>query len=143
MKNTDKKERVPVWLEPIVIRKLESLLGIENVDNISQLIAKAVDFYIGYVGTNDATQFLSQILVGVVDSSIKQTENRQATNLFRLAVELNIATRILAAGMDLPDRYIEKLRADAVKEVKKNNGKVRFEDALEHNSEVNYAEDNF
>lgn len=135
MKNQDKKDRVPVWLEPKVIDKLKSLVPLQNVDNISQLIAKAVDFYLGYIGTNDATEFLSETLVGVVDSSIRQTEGRNATNLFRLAVEMNIIMRILADGMDIPNEAIESLRGKAFKQVKKSNGKVKFEDALPQNLE--------
>lgn len=135
MKNQETKQRVPVWLEPKVIEKLNSLIPLQNVANISQLIAKAVDFYLGYIGTNDATEFLSQSLVGVVDSSIRQTEGRNATNLFRLAVEMNIIMRILAEGMDIPNEVIESLRGKAIKQVKKSNGKVKFEDTLPQNLE--------
>ena len=135
MKNQETKQRVPVWLEPKVIEKLNSLIPLQNVANISQLIAKAVDFYLGYIGTNDATEFLSQSLVGVVDSSIRQTVGRNATNLFRLAVEMNIIMRILAEGMDIPNEVIESLRGKAIKQVKKSNGKAKFEDTLPQNLE--------
>lgn len=135
MKNQETKQRVPVWLEPQIIEKLNSLIPLQNVANISQLIAKAVDFYLGYLGTNDATEFLSETLVGVVDSSIRQTEGRNATNMFRLAVEMDIIMRILATGMDIPNEVIENLRGKSIKAVKKNNGKVKFEDALPQNLE--------
>lgn len=135
MKNQDAKQRIPVWMEPKVIEKLKSLILLQNVANISQLIAKSVDFYLGYLGTNDATEFLSETLIGVVDSSIRQTEGRNATNLFRLAVEMNIIMRILAEGMDIPNEVIENLRGKAIKQVKKSNGKVKFEDALPQNLE--------
>lgn len=135
MKNQDAKQRIPVWMEPKVIEKLKSLIPLQNVANISQLIAKSVDFYLGYLGTNDATEFLSETLIGVVDSSIRQTEGRNATNLFRLAVEMNIIMRILAEGMDIPNEVIENLRGKAIKQVKKSNGKVKFEDALPQNLE--------
>lgn len=141
MKNKDTKQRVPVWLEPKVIEKLDSLLKIENADNLSQLIARAVDFYLGYIGTSDATDFLSETLVGVVDSSIRQTEGRNATNLFRLAVEMNVISQILAGGMDIPNEVIENLRSKAIKQIKKNNGKVKFEDAMEQCREVDFDED--
>ena len=135
MKNQETKQRVPVWLEPQIIEKLNSLIPLQNVANVSQLIAKAVDFYLGYLGTNDATEFLSETLVGVVDSSIRQTEGRNATNMFRLAVEMDIIMRILATGMDIPNEVIENLRGKSIKAVKKNNGKVKFEDALPQNLE--------
>lgn len=141
MKNQQTKQRVPVWLEPQTIDKLNSLISLQNVANISQLIAKAVDFYLGYLGTNDATEFLSETLVGVVDSSIRQTEGRNATNLFRLAVEMDIIMRILADGMDIPNETIENLRGKAIKQVKKSNGKVKFEDAMEQNGEEEFDED--
>lgn len=141
MKNQQTKQRVPVWLEPQTIDKLNSLISLQNVANISQLIANAVDFYLGYLGTNDATEFLSETLVGVVDSSIRQTEGRNATNLFRLAVEMDIIMRILADGMDIPNETIENLRGKAIKQVKKSNGKVKFEDAMEQNGEEEFDED--
>lgn len=141
MKNQQTKQRVPVWLEPQTIDKLNSLISLQNVANISQLIAKAVDFYLGYIGTSDTTEFLSEALVGVVDSSIRQTEGRNATNLFRLAVEMNIMAQILAGGLDIPNEAIENLRGKAIKQIKKSNGKVKFEDAMNQNSEDDFDED--
>ena len=79
--------------------------------------------------------------MGVVDSSIRQTEGRNATNLFRLAVEMDIIMRILADGMDIPNETIENLRGKAIKQVKKSNGKVKFEDAMEQNGEEEFDED--
>ncbi len=135
----EKKQRVNVWLDPDIINKVDGLVKRFNVENQSQLIAKAVEFFIGYVGANDSTAFLSDTLVGVIDGSIKECENRNATNLFRFAVEMEIIMQILAAGLDIPKEYIERLRVQAVNTVKSCNGKICFEDALKISNEEDYA----
>ena len=58
----EKKQRVNVWLDPDIIKKVDGLVKRFNVDNQSQLIAKAVEFFIGYVGTNDSTGPMSILL---------------------------------------------------------------------------------
>ena len=137
MKNTKKgqKQRVVVWLHPEMIEKIELVMQCDNMKNHTAFVAKAVDFYIGYLCTEESTAFLSDTLVGTVKGTIQNTENRIANNLFRLSVEMSMMMNILASGLELNDEQLHHLRSRCVREIKKSKGKVAFEDAVAYQKE--------
>ena len=132
MKNTEKKARVNAWLQPQMIAKMESLISLHSMKNHTEFIEMAVDFFIGYLSTQDATTFLSKALVGAIDGTIKQTENRHSNNIFRLSVEMSMLMNLMAAGMEIEDEQVKKLRNRCIREIKKTNGKIALEDAIEY-----------
>ena len=132
MKNTEKKARVNAWLQPQMIAKMESLISLHSMKNHTEFIEMAVDFFIGYLSTQDATTFLSKVLVGAIDGTMKQTENRHSNNLFRLSVEMSMMMNLIAVGMEVEDEQVQKLRGRCIREIKNNKGKITVEDAIEY-----------
>ena len=51
--------------------------------------------------------------------------------VFKLAVELAMTMNIIAATHDIDESSLTKLRGECVKEVKKHNGTLTFDDAVE------------
>lgn len=129
IKNTAKK-RTAVWLYPETIEKMDSLLEMDNCKSRSEFIDKALSFYIGYLVSNDTTGYLSKILISAIQGILKETENRNANNLFRLSVEMNMMMNILAAGIEISDEELRSLRGRCVQQVKKTRGKVSMEEAI-------------
>ena len=132
MKNKEKKARVNAWLQPQMIAKMESLISLHSMKNHTEFIEMAVDFFIGYLSTQDATTFLSKSLLGAIDGTIKQTENRHSNNIFRLSVELSMMMNLIAVGMEVEDEQVQKLRGRCIREIKNNKGKITVEDAIEY-----------
>lgn len=128
----ENKERIVVWLYPYLIRKMDKMLDVNNMKNKSEFISKAVDFYIGYLGAKDSTTYLSKILVGTVESALKEAERKTSNNIFRLSVELAMMMNILAAGLEIDDAELEKLRARCIKEIRKTKGNITMEQALQY-----------
>ena len=60
------KQRLIIWLYPSQIEKMEKLLGTHNMKNKSDFIDKSLEFYMGYLQTQDSTEYLSQTLVGAM-----------------------------------------------------------------------------
>ena len=129
IKSTSKK-RTAVWLYPETIEKMDSLLEGDNCKSRSEFIDKALNFYMGYLVSEDTTRYLSKILISAMHGIMKETENRNASNLFRLSVEMSMMMNILAAGLEISDEELRSLRGRCVQQVKKTRGKVSMEEAI-------------
>ena len=130
-KISENKKRVVAWLYPEMIRKMENVIEINDMKNHTEFVAKATEFYIGYLSTQNATGYLSKVLVSAVQGILKETETRTANNLFRLSVELDMMMNILAVGLEVEDAELASLRKRCVQEVKKMKGRITLEDAVD------------
>ena len=61
---------------------------------------------------------------------MNDNENRHNGSLFRIAVELSMIKNILAVREGISDIALNKLRGDCVKEVKRINGTISYEEAI-------------
>lgn len=124
------KNRTAIWLYPETIVKMDSMLEIDNTKNRSKFIEKALQFYMGYLTSENTVEYLPKVLVSAMQGILRETENRNSSNLFRLSVEMSMMMNILAAGLEISDEDLRKLRGRCVNEVKKNKGKISMEDAV-------------
>jgi hypothetical protein len=124
------KKRTAVWLYPETIEKMDGLLERDNCKSRSEFIDKALNFYMGYIVSEDTTGYLSKILISAMQGILKETENRNANNLFRLSVEMSMMMNILAAGLEISDDELRSLRGRCVQQVRKTRGKISMEEAL-------------
>ncbi len=131
-KDSHLKKRVIAWLHPEQIEKMELLMQADDMKNHTEFVSKAVDFYMGYRFTTGNTAYLSEHLLGAIEGSLKTTEKRMANNLFRLSVEMSMMMNMLAVGLTITDEQLQKMRSRCTREVKANNGKIAFEDAVEY-----------
>ncbi|MDD3780992.1 MAG: hypothetical protein PHX26_13215 [Proteiniphilum sp.] len=129
MKNN--KERTAVWLYPETMERLDGWLIQDNCKSRSEFIEKALCFYMGYLGTEDTSSYLSKALLSSMEGTLQKTENRVASNLFRLSVEISMMMHLLAATLEVTDEELHRLRGRCVAEVKKTKGKIRLDDAVE------------
>ena len=90
---------------------------------------KALRFYMGYLGTENITEYLSDALVATLRGIVADSANRTNSILFKCAVEQGIMAHTIAAHFrdTLEDR--RALRGYVVDEVKRTNGQIKFEDA--------------
>ncbi len=124
------KDRTAVWLYPETIELMDSMLEADNAKSRSEFIEKALQFYMGYLASENTTGYLSKVLVSAIQGTLRETENRNSSNLFRLSVEMAMMMNILAAGLEISDDDLRKLRGRCINEVKKTRGKINMEDAV-------------
>lgn len=124
------KHRTAVWLYPETIKKMDSMLDTYNTKSRSEFIEKALQFYMGYLTSENTVEYLPKVLVSAMQGILRETENRNSSNLFRLSVEMSMMMNILAAGLEISDEDLRKLRGRCVNEVKKTKGKISIEDAV-------------
>lgn len=103
----------------------------DNCKSRSEFIEKAVRFYAGYLSTQNAREYLPNVVISTLKSIVAESDNRQNRMMFKLAVEIAIMQNLVALQQDIDPLSLERLRGDCVKEVKRLNGSFSFEDALD------------
>ena len=136
MEEHDNKKRTAVWLTPGVIRRMDSWLEEDNCKTRSEFIEKALRFYMGCLATEDTSEYLPRALVDTLRGTLADNENRLRTLLFKLCVEVNMMGHTVAAHFRADPVNRRELRAFAVDEVLRTNGKIRFDDALDLQRQV-------
>lgn len=111
------------------MEKIEKLYRAENVKSRSEFIEKAINFYCGYLTANDGKEYFPQVIVSTLQGTLGAFENRMASLLFKMAVELSMSLHVTAANSEIDEETLAKLRGLCVDEVKRIRGAVSFDDA--------------
>jgi len=105
---------------------------LDNCRNQSEFIEKAIHFYVGYISSKDAAEFLAPILVSALQSTVENMEDHISRLLFKLAVEINMMMNVLASELDTSPETLERMRGRCIQEVKKTIGSITFADAVKY-----------
>ena len=127
----EKKTRTAVWLRPGTIQKIDEWMTRDNCETRSEFIEKALEFYIGYLESGDASEYMSEVLSTLIKGILDNNNNRLRSLLFKWAVELNMLCHTIAAHYRVDEINRRELRAFAVEEVKRTCGQVSFDHALD------------
>ncbi len=128
--NDEKKIRIPLWIYPSVKEKVESNYEKENCKSPSAFIEKAILFYCGYLTAENYSEYFPDVIVSTIKATLDLFENRMASLLFKLAVELSMSMHVTAATNEIDEETLSRLRAMCVNEVKKIHGCINFEEAV-------------
>ena len=113
---------------------------IDNVDNTinslgkmsrAEFIREAVDFYISYLNSLKASDYLSPMLSRAIKSEIESVEKNVSEMIFKLAVQSAVANIFIASGLNLDTSNIDYLTKCAAKEIAKQNGIIDLKKASE------------
>ena len=108
----------------------------DNCKSRGEFAEKALRFYMGYLAMEDTSEYLSRALVDTLRGTLADNENRLRTLLFKLCVEVNMMSHTVAAHFLADPVNRRELRAYAVDEVLRTNGKISFDDALDLQRQV-------
>ena len=71
---TEKRiERTVVWLDAGLVPRMDGWLKADNCKNRSEFINKALRFYMGYLGTEDNTAYLSKAILTAIQGWMTTT----------------------------------------------------------------------
>lgn len=130
------KKKTTFWLPPDIIDRMDSWLKADNCRSRNEFVEKALRFYMGYLGTEDNTAYLSKAILTAIQGTLEDNNNRLCRIIFKWAVELNMMCHTIAAHFRTDNIYTRELRGFAVDEVKRTNGQVSFEDAVQHQRRI-------
>ena len=125
------KKKTTLWIHPDLILRMDSWLEHDNCKSRSEFIDKALRFYMGYLSAGDTSDYLCSALVTTLRGTLENNNNRMRSLLFKWAVELNLAVHTIAAHFDVREGDRDRLRWYAIEEVKRTNGQISFDHAVE------------
>ena len=128
----EKKEKKTFWLYPSVKEKINFFMKDANCSSASEFVEKAINFYCGYLTTCADSEYLPKVMLGAIDGSVKMQSTSLNRNLFKIAVELDMLSNLLAATIDVTPEELTRARASAVDRVKHINGVVGIEAAYKN-----------
>lgn len=131
----DNKIKFPLWIYPQTIENVRTHYKYDNCKSQSEFIEKAIAFYIGYLDEEKSVNYLSPLITETVKATIAGTEQRLSRLMFKVAVELGKISNMLAAVNDIDDETLKQLQAMCVNEVRRINGIISYEDAVEFQKE--------
>lgn len=125
------KRKFALWIKQSTIDMVEGIYKEDNCSSRSEFIEKAIIFYVGYLSSNDNSQYLPNVVTSTLKSIVTESDNRMSRLIFKLAVELAMTMNIIASSQDIDKMTLTKLRGECVKEVKRLNGSFSFDDAYD------------
>ena len=122
MNETDNRKEVKrkfaLWIKQSTIDMVEGIYKEDNCSSRSEFIEKAIIFYVGYLSSNDNSQYLPNVVTSTLKSIVAESDNRMSRLIFKLAVELAMTMNIIVSSQDIDKMTLTKLRGECVKEVK-------------------------
>ena len=131
----ENKTKFPLWIYPRTLENVRSHYKHDNCKSQSEFIEKAISFYIGYLDEESSVNYISPMITETVKATIAGTEQRLSRLMFKVAVELGKISNMLAATNDVDDETLHQLQAMCVNEVRRINGIISYEDAVEFQKE--------
>ncbi len=128
------KRKFALWIEDSTLEQVRKQYKDDNCSSQSEFIAKAIIFYAGYLSSERNTLYLPNIVTSTLKSIVRESDNRTGRLLFKIAVELAMTMNVLASMAEIDDIDLARLRGNCVDEVKRINGMLSFDDAVEWQS---------
>ena len=124
------KTHCSYMIEQEVVDKLEKHYKDDGSRSKSEFVERAINFYCGYVTAENYREFFPKVVLSTIQGTLDSFENRIATLLFKMAVELSVLNRVTAATVDVEELNLTRLRGRCVDDVKRINGCISFDQAV-------------
>ena len=119
------------YIEAEVLEQVDSLLEKADVKSRNEFLNQALKFYIGYLTSEKIENYMLSSISSVMHATVKDSENRMARAMFKLAVETSKLSHAIAFSHGVDEETLKKLQIKCMDEVKRINGTVTFEEAYE------------
>ena len=130
------KQKATIFLTPSMKKKIEENYRADNCKSQSEFVEKAVDFYLGYLNTKNASAFLPEVLTTILIGIMDDFAQRMGRQLYKVAVEQNLCNHILISDTDMDQRTYQLMRGRSVREVDSTNGRITFKEVLDFQRSV-------
>ena len=126
------KVRKAFYIDEELLEQVDTLLGQADVRSRNEFVNQALKFYIGYLTSEKIENYMLTTISSVMHATVKDSENRMARAMYKLAVETSKLSHVIAYSHGVDEQVLRKLQAKCAEEVKRINGAVKFEEAYEY-----------
>lgn len=124
----EKKERVGILMPPSQVKEIDALYSLHGHTSRSEFVCKAVEFYTGFLNAGSSEAYMDKTTLAFLEDQFGKLEARICRQLFRMCVELGIASHLFAVMVvDASEEQLAELRKTCVKDIKKTVGNIRFD----------------
>ena len=129
--DSENMKRVGLYLDKDLVKRADDMVKQFHFKSRNEFFAAAVENYIAdyLLGSNE-----SAVSVNLGKSIAKYSEDNAkaiSKGLFRYAVQLEMMCRVLAIDRMINKDVLEGMRYEAINNVRRTRGKVRFEEILD------------
>jgi len=132
MSSNDDKTKFSVRVDKELLKRCDDYIAKTPKLSRTELIEDSLRFYLGFLNTKKAEDYLLYTLSSVLTSTVRDTENRLARLDFKVAVELSKLAHVIAYANEINEAVLDKLHLKCLEEVKQINGTINFEDAYRY-----------
>lgn len=133
--NKDTRERLSLRISPVTNYRLRTAYKKAGCRSMNELAEQAISFYLDYLDTGNAGEFLPTALKSYVDGRLGTLEDRLASLSFKHSVEVDMMAGILADYFQISEEDLRQRRANSVNNVKRTNGRISFEKRVQESWE--------
>ena len=123
-------KRISLYLDKKLIKKADAAQRKFGYSSRNEFFSAMIENFIADEMLKENSPILSEKLSKAVADLSEDNAKAISKGLFRYAVELEMITRIIAQITDISDRELEKMRAEAVNNVRRTRGKVHLDEIL-------------
>ena len=126
------KVRKAFYIEEELLEQVDDLLEQADVRSRNEFVNQALKVYIGYLTSEKIENYMLTTISSVMHATVKDSENRMARAMYKLAVETSKLSHVIAYSHGVDEQTLSKLQAKCAEEVKRINGVVQFEDSYKY-----------
>lgn len=127
MARADDKTRTAFWLENDLLRKCDICWKSHGFASRNEFVNRAIEQYMTTLTLENADKLLIDRLSAAIAKAADDGVLKISKGLFRYAVGQEMILHILASQSGITSDVVGKLRARAIKNVRKTRGKVSLE----------------
>ena len=129
----NQKLKSSMYLKKETYKKVDNILSLTDISSRNAAIEIAVDFYFAYITGELNQDYLCSVYGQKMEGQLRLLGDRLGRLQYKIAVELDILTRILSNDLDISKEQYDKLRKISVDTVKKQNGNINIFEAVQRN----------
>jgi len=122
------KQRISIYLDQELVRRADSMQEAAGCSSRNEFVAAALENYLADLTLDKRGDVLCENLAGAIEKAMDFEAVKISKGLFRYAVELEVIMQMLALCWEVAPEQIEKIRKEAVNNVRRTRGKVRLDD---------------
>ena len=126
------KTKFSIRVDTELVALADAYIKDSTVRNRTELIEDALRFYLGFLTSGKAEDYLLQAISSVMTGTVQDSENRLARMDFKVAVELSKLSQVIAYTHDVDEEAMKRLHSKCVDEVRRINGAIDFENAYKY-----------
>ena len=129
--DSENMKRVGLYLDKDLVNRADDMVKQFHFKSRNEFFAEAVEYYIADYLLYSNEPAISDKLGKAIAKYSEDNAKAISKGLFRYAVQLEMMCRVLAIDRMINKDVLEGMRHEAINNVRRTRGKVRFEEILD------------